>query len=167
MLTKRGLDYMFKRRIFTVDPDYFPLDRMREIVAYLHNQTQKFGDYISCSRDLSQFLTSSIVLMTDPAVGYLPDAGYGPYDRGTQDDIWLKNENGSQHLGLVWPGMSRSRYLLRLSRDGVPYRCNCLSWSVKILFGLWNGTYHKPNLDWFNPRAQEYVKLSYLHLGTY
>ena len=34
---------MYKRRIFTVDPDYFPLDRMREIVDYLHSHDQKFG----------------------------------------------------------------------------------------------------------------------------
>lgn len=44
--------------------------------------------------------------MTDPAVAYLPGAGYGPYDRGTQQDIWLKAANGSQSLGLVWPGKS-------------------------------------------------------------
>ena len=34
---------MDRRRIFTVDPDYFPLDRMREIVDYLHSHDQKFG----------------------------------------------------------------------------------------------------------------------------
>ena len=34
---------MYKRRIFTVDPDYFPMDRMREIVDYLHSHDQKFG----------------------------------------------------------------------------------------------------------------------------
>ncbi|KAJ7118925.1 alpha-glucosidase [Mycena epipterygia] len=82
------IDYMDRRRIFTVDPDYFPLNRMREIVDYLHSQDQRF------------------VLMTDPAVGFLPDQGYGPYDRGTTADIWLKNANGSQHLGLVWPGVT-------------------------------------------------------------
>ena len=37
------IDYMDRRRIFTVDPDYFPLDRMREIVDYLHSHDQKFG----------------------------------------------------------------------------------------------------------------------------
>ncbi len=38
-----GTDYMYKRRIFTVDPDYFPLDRMHEIVDYLHSHDQMFG----------------------------------------------------------------------------------------------------------------------------
>ena len=47
------------------------------------------------------------VLMTDPAVGYLPGQGYGPYDLGTQLDLWLKSPNGSASFGVVWPGMFR------------------------------------------------------------
>ena len=34
---------MYKRRIFTVDPQYFPLNRMREIVNFLHTHDQRFG----------------------------------------------------------------------------------------------------------------------------
>ncbi|KAE9390802.1 hypothetical protein BT96DRAFT_1001938 [Gymnopus androsaceus JB14] len=45
------IDYMNGRRIFTVDPDYFPLPRMREIVDYLHAHDQHY------------------VFMTDPANG--------------------------------------------------------------------------------------------------
>ncbi|KAI0695583.1 alpha-glucosidase [Cerioporus squamosus] len=83
------IDYMYKRRIFTVDPDYFPLDRMREIVEYLHSHGQKF------------------VLMTDPAIAHLPGEGYGPFDRGTTADVWLKAANGSSpFLGAVWPGVT-------------------------------------------------------------
>ena len=37
------IDYMQGRRIFTVDPDYFPLDRVRDIVDYLHQHDQKYG----------------------------------------------------------------------------------------------------------------------------
>ncbi|KAJ3842661.1 glycoside hydrolase family 31 protein [Lentinula raphanica] len=82
------IDYMDGRRIFTVDPTYFPLDRMREIVDYLHAHDQKY------------------VLMTDPAVAYAPGEGYGTYDRGTDMDIWLKMPNGSAELALVWPGVT-------------------------------------------------------------
>ena len=42
--------------------------------------------------------------MTDPAVAYLPNQGYGPYDRGAALNVWLKAANGSDALGLVWPG---------------------------------------------------------------
>ncbi len=45
------------------------------------------------------------VLMTDPAIGYLPGQGYGTYDRGTELDVWLKTPNGSFSLGVVWPGV--------------------------------------------------------------
>ncbi|KAK0227678.1 alpha-glucosidase [Armillaria fumosa] len=77
------IDYMDGRKIFTVDPNYFPLDRMRQIVSYLHDHSQKY------------------ILMTDPAVAL--QEGYGPYDRGTKMDVWLKMPNGSAVISLVWP----------------------------------------------------------------
>ena len=36
-------DYLFKRRIFTMDPEYFPPVRMREIIDYLHKHDQRYG----------------------------------------------------------------------------------------------------------------------------
>lgn len=79
---------MDQRRIFTVDPQYFPLDRMREIVDYLHTHDQRY------------------VLMTDPAVPYLPGGDYEPYNKGHELDVFLKAPNGSESLGLVWPGVT-------------------------------------------------------------
>lgn len=43
LFTARQLDYMFKRRIFTMDQDYFPTPRMREIIDYLHKHDQRYG----------------------------------------------------------------------------------------------------------------------------
>ena len=40
---------MDRRRIFTVDPDYFPMDRMREIVDYLHTHDQHFSMFYATS----------------------------------------------------------------------------------------------------------------------
>lgn len=82
------IDYMQDRLIFTVDPKYFPLDRLREIVSHLHANKQKY------------------IVMTDPAVAYHPDTGYGALDRGLKKDVFLKNQNGSTHLGVVWPGVT-------------------------------------------------------------
>ncbi|KAH8100348.1 alpha-glucosidase [Cristinia sonorae] len=83
------IDYMDRRRTFTVDPQYFPLKRMREIVDFLHSHDQRF------------------ILMVDPAIAYLPGEKYGPFDRGTAADIWLKAANGSApSLGAVWPGVT-------------------------------------------------------------
>ena len=45
------------------------------------------------------------VLMTDPAVAYLPNQDYAPYNRGEALDVWLKGPDGKASLGLVWPGV--------------------------------------------------------------
>ena len=45
------IDYMDKRRIFTLDPERFPLKKMRELVSYLHDHNQQY------------------IVMVDPAVG--------------------------------------------------------------------------------------------------
>lgn len=85
-----------------MDPEYFPPARMRDIIDYLHEHNQRYGmsPYVN---SITYDMTVS-VLMTDPAVGYLPDQGYGTYDRGTQLDLWLKTPDGSASLGVVWPG---------------------------------------------------------------
>jgi len=76
---------------------------MRDIVDYLHSHDQHYSE-------LYRHLTLSIpynhtVLMTDPAVAYTPDdQNYGAYHRGKDLNIYLKAENGSDFLGLVWPG---------------------------------------------------------------
>lgn len=52
--------------------------------------------------------------MTDPAVAYQPGAGYGTFDRGTEEGVFLKNPNGTVNLGVVWPGeqhVAPSKYL--------------------------------------------------------
>lgn len=36
-------DYMYERRVFTLDPQYFPINRMREIINYLHTHNQQYG----------------------------------------------------------------------------------------------------------------------------
>lgn len=44
------IDYMNLRRVFTLDPERFPLERMRELVNYLHDHDQHY------------------IVMVDPAV---------------------------------------------------------------------------------------------------
>lgn len=97
---------MDHRLVFTLDPDYFPLQRMREIVEYLHSHGQRYSEYNDSSGCEFKFILS-IVFMIDPAVGYRPGEGYESFDRGTAADIWLKAANGSSpYLGLSWPGVS-------------------------------------------------------------
>lgn len=44
------IDYMNARKVFTLDPERFPLPKMRELVDYLHKHDQKY------------------IVMVDPAV---------------------------------------------------------------------------------------------------
>ncbi|KAK5105011.1 hypothetical protein LTS08_001284 [Lithohypha guttulata] len=80
------IDYMFRRYVMTVDPDRFPMAKVRELVNYLHAHQQKY------------------TVMVDPAVAYQPNTGYGALDSGIQQDIFLKTSNGSLYTGVVWPG---------------------------------------------------------------
>ncbi|KAI1402580.1 glycoside hydrolase family 31 protein [Hypoxylon fuscum] len=80
------IDYMYRRRVFSLDPDRFPLHKMRELVDYLHAHNQHY------------------IVMVDPAVAYqdFPAA----FSRGVEDNIFLLRENGSVWKGVVWPGVT-------------------------------------------------------------
>ena len=83
------IDYMYLRRVFTLDPERFPIARMRELVDYLHANQQHY------------------VVMVDPAVSDREDGGVPNkgYTDGVELDIFHKNANGSgYYTGAVWPG---------------------------------------------------------------
>lgn len=77
------IDYMDGRRVFSLDPDRFPLEKLREFIDYLHAHQQHY------------------VVMVDPAVAYY---NYSAFDNGVDQDIFLKLPNGSIYTGVVWPG---------------------------------------------------------------
>ena len=60
-----------------------------------------------------------LVLMIDPAVAYAPGQSYTAYDRGKALDVWLKAANGSDSLGLVWPGKQVSTPKLHILIVGI------------------------------------------------
>ncbi|KAK5652429.1 hypothetical protein OQA88_10472 [Cercophora sp. LCS_1] len=78
------IDYMDRRRGFSLDPQRFPKEMMRGLVDHLHSKRQKY------------------ILMVNPSVAY---QDYAPFQRGVVDDIFLKRENGSIWKGVVWPGV--------------------------------------------------------------
>jgi alpha-glucosidase len=45
------------------------------------------------------------IVMVDPAVAYATDNNPA-YTRGIEDNVFLKRDNGSEWLGVVWPGVS-------------------------------------------------------------
>ena len=73
------------REIFTLDPENFPIERVREIVDYLHDHKQHY------------------ILMVDPAIAY---KDYPTFNRGAEDGVFLMRNNGSIYQGVVWPGIT-------------------------------------------------------------
>ncbi|MBU1260772.1 MAG: DUF5110 domain-containing protein [Planctomycetes bacterium] len=77
------IDYMRGFRIFTFDPNHFPDP------AGLNNDLHKMG--------------FKSVWMIDP--GIKAEKGYFVYDQGAAGDHWVKNADGKEYNGEVWPGM--------------------------------------------------------------
>lgn len=73
------------RRVFTLDPYRYPLDKVQELVAYLHDHNQHY------------------IMMVDPAVAYMD---YPPFNNGEKDNAFMKYPNGSTYQGVVWPGVT-------------------------------------------------------------
>ncbi|KAJ2711039.1 hypothetical protein H4R19_003445 [Coemansia spiralis] len=78
------IDYMDAQRDFTFDASAFPLDGMRRQLEGLHAQGQK------------------MVLIVDPAIQ--ANRSYAPYVRGQEMDVFVKQPDGSEYIGQVWPG---------------------------------------------------------------
>ena len=77
------IDYMDGFRVFTFDKKLFPDPKGTN--DYLHSKGFKG------------------VWMIDP--GVKAEKGYSIYDSGTENDVWVKNKNGKDFKGKVWPGM--------------------------------------------------------------
>jgi alpha-glucosidase len=78
------IDYQFKNRPFTVDPQTFP--NFPGLVSDLHKQHLH------------------LVTITDLHIAHAPNQSYSPYDAGQAGDHFVKNPDGSEFVGMVWPG---------------------------------------------------------------
>ncbi|KAJ4366450.1 hypothetical protein N0V83_008086 [Neocucurbitaria cava] len=84
------IDYMDQYRDFTLDPVTFPPSEVADFFGWLHGNNQHF------------------VPIVDGAI-YIPNPqnasdAYDTYNRGNESGVFLKNPDGSQYIGAVWPG---------------------------------------------------------------
>jgi alpha-glucosidase len=111
------IDYQFKNRPFTVDPERFPhFDRMIQDLKAEHLHT---------------------VVITDLHIADQPGIGYKPYDEATAGDHLVKNPDGSTYVGDVWPGKAVfPDFTQKSSRDwwGTLYA----DFVAKGIAGFWN-----------------------------
>ncbi len=78
------IDYQFKNRPFTVNPETFP--NFAGLVADLRKEH------------------FHLVTITDLHIAHVAGQGYMPYDTGHAGDHFVKNPDGSEFVGVVWPG---------------------------------------------------------------
>ncbi len=78
------IDYQDRNRPFTVDPKTFP--NFPGLVSDLRKQH------------------FHLVNITDLHIAHAPNQGYMPYDTGHVGDQFVKNPDGSEFIGIVWPG---------------------------------------------------------------
>jgi alpha-glucosidase len=76
------IDYMDHRRIFSLDGERFSVEKMQDLMVYLHRRHQHY------------------ILMIDPAVAHYD---YPAYNRGTEMNVFLSQKDGSPFRGVVWP----------------------------------------------------------------
>ncbi|RWA07552.1 hypothetical protein EKO27_g7548 [Xylaria grammica] len=78
------IDYMDNRQDFTLDPEKYSLDKVRQLVDDLHERGQKY------------------VMMLDPGVHKLDS--YPTYSRGVEVEAFIKAADGSLYRGEQWAG---------------------------------------------------------------
>ncbi len=78
------IDYQYRNRPFTVDPERFP-------------------DFPGLVSDLRK-QHFHLVTITDLHIAHLPGQGYMPYDTGHAGNNFVKNPDGTEFVGIVWPG---------------------------------------------------------------
>jgi alpha-glucosidase len=80
------IDFQKDNKPFTVDPERFP----------------RFPDMVSqLARDHFH-----LIVIADLHIAQKPDSGYAPYDSGIAGDHFVKNPDGTNYVGPVWPGPS-------------------------------------------------------------
>ena len=78
------IDYQDRNRPFTVDSKTFP-------------------DFATLVSDLRK-QHFRLVNITDLHIAHAPNQGYSPYDSGRAGDHFVKRADGSEFVGIVWPG---------------------------------------------------------------
>ncbi|WCJ19441.1 Alpha-glucosidase [Euphorbia peplus] len=76
-------DHMDFHKDFTLNPVTFPKPKMTAFLERIHGMGMKY------------------VVIIDPGIGV--NDSYGVYQRGIQQDVFLKH-SGKPYMGLVWPG---------------------------------------------------------------
>ncbi|KAK6544286.1 hypothetical protein TWF694_000988 [Orbilia ellipsospora] len=86
------IDYMDQYRDWTVDENTFPQAEFKTFLDGLHAQHLHWVPIVDAA-----------IYVPNPSNG---SESYASYDRGHALDVFMKNEDGSEYIGAVWPGFT-------------------------------------------------------------
>ncbi len=92
----------FRKRNIPADVIYLDIDYQDKLRPFTINR-QTFPTFEQMIKDLGQSGWKT-VLITDLHIAAVP--GYKPYDEGVKGGYFVKNPDGSNYIGPVWPGPS-------------------------------------------------------------
>jgi len=92
----------FRKRKIPCDVLYLDIDYQQDYKPFTINR-DRFPHFEQMVKDLGQE-GFKLVLISDLHIK--KEVGYKPYDEGTAHDYFVKNPDGSQYVGRVWPGPS-------------------------------------------------------------
>ncbi|KZV94354.1 glycoside hydrolase family 31 protein, partial [Exidia glandulosa HHB12029] len=78
------IDFYDGHRVFTSDPQNFPMDSVKQFISDLASNNQR------------------MIPIVDPGIAIMD--GYAPHDSGLDRNVFIKMNNGSVTRGRVWPG---------------------------------------------------------------
>jgi alpha-glucosidase len=95
---------LFRQKKIPADVIYFDIDYQQGYAPFTINR-EYFPHFEQMIADFKSqgFHT---ILITDLHIKKDPDHGYAPYDSGAKQDLFVKNPDGSNFVGPVWPGPS-------------------------------------------------------------
>ncbi|KAH9836846.1 glycosyl hydrolases family 31-domain-containing protein [Rhodofomes roseus] len=82
------IDLYHAVRDFTTDPVSFPAEEVQEFIQELAANHQHYIPIVDAA--IAKQVNSTDI--------------YDPYTRGVELDVWVKNPDGSEYVGEVWPG---------------------------------------------------------------
>src|SRR5712692_3052337 len=94
----------FRDKKIPADVIYFDIDYQKGYAPFTINREY----FPTFEKMIADFRAQGFhaILITDLHIKKDPGHGYVPYDSGTQNDVFVKNPDGSVYVGAVWPGDS-------------------------------------------------------------
>ncbi|MCF7890521.1 glycoside hydrolase family 31 protein [Candidatus Bipolaricaulota bacterium] len=129
----RDMARKFRQKEIPCDALYFDIQHMDEHRVFSWDR-DRFPDPKGLMEDLHEQNFKGVTIV-DP--GIKKEEGYSPYDTGRERDVFIKDSEGEDFVGSLWPGFSTFPDFLRSeTRDWwAKYNNQQLDWGVD---GIWN-----------------------------